>query len=433
MTETSPAPQTPSPGRMLLALGLLLSAAGGAGWYLHRSAETSRPPPEGNDPLSRLGAPSRTAVALPPGITAEDYDRAADLYRAMAGRSPDRSDVLFTLGALASDENRWETAAASFEAIAVADPRYGLSARRRFGEVLMHLHRAPQAEAVLREFLRLAAGTPSLPPEEIDAARHWLSFLLSVELRFEERAAVLRDIHAAGRANVFDSKQLFFPNLLVWNSTLGRDRLQKFLQQAPEDPRLNVAEGRYLIGEGRLEEARAHLEAWRRRLPHDRPCLAALLECHFERNDWTAFDAVIATAPPPDDAEPWLLTHMRGEHALHHHRWQEAVEHFSRLLRVEPAHATACMGLSRAYAQLGQPEESQRMQQRNLILARIRPALRKVTESDPTAAEELAAECEQLELLEAARVFQRHAERIRRSPSAAGSPVPSALREGDVP
>lgn len=433
MSETPPAPPAPAPARLLLALGLLLAAAGGGGWYLHHStAPGNRNPAEG-DPLARLAAASAERTDLPAGLAESDYKRAAALFHTLAGRAPDRGDVLFTLGELATEEGRLETAAASLEAIPLTDPRYGLTARRKLGELLIRLDRVPQAEAVLREFLHLAGGDPSVSPEELDAARHWLSFLLSVELRFEERAAVLRDIHAAGRANVFDSKQLFFPNLLIWNSTLGRDRLQRFLEQAPDDPRLNVAEGRYLIGEGRLDDARSHLEQWQQRRPEDRSCLAALLECHFERNDWDAFEAVMATAPPPDDADPWLLTHLRGEHALHQRRWEEAVEHFSRLLRVEPAHAAACMGLARAYAQLGRTEESRRMQQRNLILARIRPALRKVTESDPSAAQELAAACEELEMPEAAQVFRNHADRIRRLSPTSGDAPTVRLEEGAAP
>jgi hypothetical protein len=98
---------------------------------------------------------------------------------------------------------------------------------------------------------------------------------------------------------------------------------------------------------------------------------------------------------------------------LYLHEWEQAIEHFERLLARDMANPIACMGLTRAYRQLGRNQDCERMQLKSLVLSRIRPALYKVTETDHAASEELARDCELLELDEAAEVFRGHARRIQ--------------------
>jgi uncharacterized protein HemY len=214
---------------------------------------------------------------------------------------------------------------------------------------------------------------------------------------------------------VSDSKQYFFPSLLIWNSSTGRERLRQFLKETPDAPQLILAEGRYLTGEGRLAEARVLLEELRDRMGDDKRCLSALLECHFENNDWASFRDVMTDVEPAAPDDPWLLTQMRGEFALHLNEWEEAVGHFKRLLDEDATNMTACMGLSRAYRQLGLTDENSNIQLKSLGLARIRPSLQKVTDNDFSAAEELADHCSALGLDDAADVFRQHARRIRES------------------
>jgi predicted Zn-dependent protease len=350
---------------------------------------------------------------LPEGVSFEDYSRAERRYREANRRRPDRLDVLTMAGELAVAEGRLADAAASFRAIPSTEKKYGMSARLQEGQVLVRLNQARQAERSFREYLELAAGNPSVPAEHIVAARKWLGYLFSVELRSEERNALLAEVHEEGLADVFDSKQFYFPNLLLWHTATGRRRLTEFLDEDPGDPVLRLAEGRYLTAEGRLDEALALLEDLREERPDDRYRAAALLECLFERNDWDAFSRIVRSLSEYERDEPWLLTRMRGEFALHERNWDAAVLEFERVLEADPANPWSHMGLARAVGELNRLEAREEEQRTSLVLSRIRVSLVTVTEDDPQAALELASKCDEAGLPEAAATFRRHASRIR--------------------
>lgn len=350
---------------------------------------------------------------LPPGVTKSDYKRAAISYRSKYNKSPSRMDVLSYLGESSVARGDLELAANCFRAIPISHEQYGLSAKVQLGQILIKLDRAGEAEAALREFLAAAREASQVRTEDHIAALQWLKYLMSVELRLEDRAVFLARLHELGKASLFDSKQYYFPHLLLWETVKGREELRSFLEQTPEDLRLLIAEGRYLTGEGELEQARIHLEKLRERVPEDLDCLAALLECHYERNDWDSFQQVLQKLPPEPQAESRLLMLMRGEFALHQENWQAAVVQFEKLLAEEPAHVTACLGLSQAYGRLGQRDKSRLFQERTRVLSLIRPRLVDVTESNPMACEKLADLCESIAYREAAAAFRQHAQRIR--------------------
>jgi predicted Zn-dependent protease len=357
----------------------------------------------------------RPAGNLPPGLLMDEYTQAEQRYREMYRRKPGRTDVLSLAGELAVKDNRLANAVSCFRAIPTADPRYGLSARLQEGQVLLRLNRALDAEKSFREYLAQAAHNPR-GSDHVAIARKWLAYLLSVELRQEERKILLSEIHAEGGADVYDSKQYFFPNLLLWHTSTGRRRLTEFLAEDPENPMLRTAEGRYLTAEGRLDEALALLEELGDERPQDPACIAALLECCFERNDWEGFAQVARLMPEFEQGEPWLLTRMRGERALHERTWEEAVRQFARVLESDPANPWSHAGLARAYAELGQTRKRDEEQRRSLVLSRIRVSLVTVKEDDGDAAVELASKCAEIGLDEAADVFRGHAARIRSSP-----------------
>jgi thioredoxin-like negative regulator of GroEL len=350
---------------------------------------------------------------LPEGIPQEEYRRAERLFRRVNRRKPGRNDVLSMVSELAVSEGRLATAAAGFRAIPTNDRRYGLSARLQEAQVDLRLDQARQAERCFREFLSLAHQDPDMPADHVRAARKWLSYIFSVELRQEERRELLAEMHADGSADVFDSKHFFFPNLLLWHSSTGRRRLSEFLNADSEDPVLRMAEGRYLTAEGRLDEALTVLEGLRQERPEDRAVAGALLECLFERNDWEGFTVIAAMLPDDRPDEPWLLTRMRGEFALHGLDWERVVKNFERVLASDPANPWCHMGLARAFGELQRPSKREEEQRRSLILSRIRVSLVTVTEDDSDAALELASKCEQLSWREAAETFRRHAARIQ--------------------
>jgi predicted Zn-dependent protease len=353
------------------------------------------------------------AEVLPEGVSPDEYSRAQRRFQETNRRKPGRHDVLSMCGEIAVAEGRLAAAAASFRAIPSTDRKYGMSARLQEGQVLLRLNRAREAEGSLRKFLSLSAANPSTAPDHVTVAYKLLCYILSVELRQEERKALLADMHTAGRADVFDSKQLYFPNLLLWHTATGRRRLTEFLDQDPQDPNLRLAEGRYLTAEGRLDEALTLLERLTQERPDDNRCTAALLECLYEQNDWDAVVRVARSLPDDQADEPWLLTRMRGEFDLHEGRWDSAVRHFEQVRNDDPANPWCHVGLARSYGELGRQEAREEEQQRSLVLARIRVSLVTVKEDDWKAALKLASKCEEAGLTDAAATFQQHASRIR--------------------
>lgn len=353
---------------------------------------------------------------IPAGIDEKDFDRARKQFVEQTRLQPNQSDVLNLLGEMALREDKLELAATSYQAIPIEDQQYGLSAKLRAGEILMRLNRAADSEASFRIFLQHASGQLPADHPDVALARSWISYLMAVELRFEDRHHILAEQHRAGSLSIEDAKQLYFPSLLIWNSTRGREKLKAFLEREPENLALNVAHGRYLTGAGNLDAAERHLEFWLTRCGDDLTCVAALLECYFEKNDWIKFDDLMINAPELSRDEPWLLTQMRGQHALHHQQWEQAVLCLEHYLEQDPASTTACMGLSRAFTQIGRSEQAQTVQKRMLILAKIRPRLSDVTESNPEALEELADNCEEIDLADAAITFRQLA-RVSRQTS----------------
>jgi tetratricopeptide (TPR) repeat protein len=201
--------------------------------------------------------------------------------------------------------------------------------------------------------------------------------------------------------------------LLLWHSSTGRRRLPELLADDPQNSRLREAEGRYLTAEGRLDEARRWLEELCAADPQSLRFSAALLELLFECDDWERFAVVVARLAPYVEDEPWLLTRMRGEFALHEKRWDEAVDHWQHLLEHDPANPWAHAGLARACAGQNRIPDRDREQHRSLILSRIRVGLVNITEEDYSAATELAEQCEEIGFNEAAAAFRLHSQRIQ--------------------
>lgn len=405
---------------------------------LHDSPETAGIPPSTGPRRVRLGpvllgiaVPIGLLVAwflwpkepLPAGVSSVDYAQARQRFQQLHRRRPSRTETLALLGGLAERDGRLEVAVACLRAIPSDDAMAGVAARLQEGQLLVRLNRAEEAERSLREFLNAAARDPLTPRDDLRSAWKWLNYLLSVELRLEERKALLAEVHASGLADVYDSKQYYFPHLLIWHSTTGRRRLREFLDHDPDNPRLNAASGRYLTAEGQLEEAQALLEAFHDRQPRDVQIAAALLECYFETNSWSEFATVAESLPPFEPSEPWLLTRMRGEFAVHREAWDEAARYFQAVLHSDPANPWSQMGLARAEGELGRHDAHEEMLHRSLILSEIRVGIVKVTETDPEASRQLAAQCDQIGYHAAAETFRRHALRIERG--ATRAPLPA--------
>lgn len=388
LPAATPDSQSAKKKRLLCLIGLLAVAAAGVAFWL------ARPEP------------------LPEGVTPEQFAKAAEQFRNQYEREPNRMDVLSFAGELAVADGRNEDAAACFAAIPSEHPEYGSSARLQEGHVLLQLDRADDAEKSLREFLTLAARTPGVVPEHVFSARKQLAFLLSVELRFEERQAVLRAAHEGGAVDLFDSKQLFFPHLLLWNSETGSKRLARFLKVDPTNRILRIAQARYIASRGQLEEAMPQLDGVLGEDPMNVRAVSALLECFFLADDWVKFNDLYKMFPDYQVAEPWLMTRMRGHWEMHNKEWEKAAERFRQVLAADSTNPWAQSGLARALKEMGEAEAAEAAASRSAIIAKIRVDLARGNEKEPL--EELAEDCEKIGLPEAAAVFRQHAKSFQR-------------------
>ena len=323
-------------------------------------------------------------------------------YRQLHGRSPRHDELLLALGERCAGTQRWERAIECFQQVSEFDPELRASAILQLGEIQIRQNDAVAAESSFKTFLSLAAQLPETNSEQISTARHWLTFLDSAQLRYEERQGTLEELLQDDQANVYDIKQRYFPNLLIWNSTLGRERNRDFLAMTPNDPWINLAEVRYRLGEGRMEEADALLSQLQDSPALGQHWLAVRLELDYELDDWRAMQQHLQQFDRPGTNEPWLLLQMRGEAALHREDWPEAIHHFEALLAAEPAHLSGHMGLARALREQGNSTRADEAASQAKWLAKIRPELSSLTEVNLQAALDLADECEAHELIDTA-------------------------------
>jgi len=353
-------------------------------------------------------------VALPAGVSLIAYEEAEREFVELFHREPNEVDVMMTLAETAVRNDEPDVAVACFARVPSEHRRYGARARLQEAEILLRSNHADKAEAGFRTFLQLAEAQDAYPQEDVRLARDWLVFLLAVELRFEDRKAVLQQMIEDRQFDAYDAKQCYFPTLLIWQSTLGSNRLREFLEQAPSSRRLLIAQARYLVGEGKIDAANQVLKSLRQQYPGDLTVIAASLECFHEQANWERFDTIFAAVPAYRDDEPWLLTQMRAEFAARSQDWTTAERYFRQVLTDDPANPACHMGLAKALHGLGKTEARKAIQERSLILARIRVKLAAVDNKSAIAAKALAQDARLLEMHDAAASFESLAEQMER-------------------
>ncbi|MDA1232032.1 MAG: tetratricopeptide repeat protein [Planctomycetota bacterium] len=349
---------------------------------------------------------------LPPGVSQLDFDNAAAEFQAEFDRDGDHLDVLMTLGEIAAEKRDYATAIACYQQIPTEHLRYGPSARYEEAQLFAQTDQVRLAEESFNEFLKLLERGIRLPDRQVAHSRRWLSLILGVQLRQEERRIVLHGLMEDHQADINDVKQYYFESLLIWQTVFGSERVREFLEKDPDNRNLRVAAARYGIGEGRLKEAREQLAALRREDPNDLRALAVLLESCYEMNDWSAFANEFATAPEFRKDEPWLLTQLRGEWALHQNDWLEAEKYFQYMLESDPANAVCLMGLARAFADQGKSKEREAILQRSLLVAKLRVDLAAITHDNPKGARSVAHSARQLGMEDAAATLEFFAARM---------------------
>jgi len=323
-------------------------------------------------------------LEIPSSVTSEDVRRAQQDFRRLEQREPDAGELLLMLAENVARRGRVAVAVECVERIPVLDERSGLRSRLLLAQYCLRLNQADRAERAVRELLLAAGkagagtGTGAVRGEVADqvrTARELLVFLLSLQFRFEERQAVLRELRLGGLLEPLLTKQLYFPSLVAWRTPQQNERLQRFLWESPEDARLLAAHGRYLLGSGAVGEARRLLDTAVGLSPGDVGVLSAALECRFEEQDLAGFRDLLDVCPGYAEGEPWLLTQMRGEAAALQGDWSGSARYFELLLAADDTNPLYCQGLARAYGGLGQQDQRLKLQQRALQLAELRLTL----------------------------------------------------------
>jgi predicted Zn-dependent protease len=353
---------------------------------------------------------------LPEGLTNEQYKIAENSFQqAFPTVKKSREAVLMMAAEIAAREGQLTRAIACYKEVPTNDLKFGMAARLEEGVALLELNQASAAEHSLREFIEATrVATNVQAGQAVDAFKR-LTYILSVQIRQEDRKRVLLDQHAFGLVDPLDSKQLFFPNLLILNSPAGKKRIAAFLENDKDNLQLQVASGRYKTLSGSFDEAVAMLDPLSKKFPKDSNVAAALAEAYFEMGDNEKFAAAMSKCPEFAENETWLLTRMRGELAMEQQRWSDAVKYFEHVLTDDPANAPSQMGLAKAYAQLGLDQQHQQALMRSSILADIRVNLSSVQADAVAACNDLAAKCQKIGMADASQVFLQHAQNIQRA------------------
>lgn len=326
------------------------------------------------------------SVQLPPGVTELAYSRAARESRIALGRQPEPVDVFHRMGMRSFDIQDWPLADACLARIPENHPRYGQSAAFARAQALLELGRLNASETLIRKFLEREGKTPSpaVTSEDRVRAKHFLSLILSIELRFEERDGQLWDLISRDEADLFDTLAACFPTLMQWSNSESARRIEDASQIDPENIDLQSTLALYRMAQGRIDEARSMAAECLRQQPEDPRVRATWLAVVFEMGDWETLSRAVAVFGPAKPSEPWLLLRVRGQAALHDGKFQEAAECFRYVLAHDPANAESHLGLARAYQALKQPAEQQRHLAAAEALARIQNRLGWANAQDPS-------------------------------------------------
>jgi tetratricopeptide (TPR) repeat protein len=352
--------------------------------------------------------------SLPAGITENEYARAAQSWKLRYRRKPGELDVLSWLAESAVAAGNLESAAACFERIPTSHPVYGRSARHQEGQVLQKLNRLCSAERNLREFIELETNSPQPQNEQsqsellVDAMQR-LRSLLELELRFEERRALLQQMFQKRDGDLVETLMYLFPTQLRWNGRAAIARAEAALAADPDCFEVRRAIGRYRTGQGRLDESREILDGCLRERPGDLATYSYVLACEFERRGVKAIVEAVNRLPPPSDRDPWLLLELRGYVCNDQQRFAEALDCFERVLREDPVNSACHQGIATACQGIHDSERRSRELAITGILTRIQVRVVRLMqlEHPPETILEIAEMCEQLGLQEHTRRMAR--------------------------
>ena len=242
----------------------------------------------------------------PPLLTAELRQEAESKFRQMYQREPDHFDTVSIAAELAVSRDQFEVANQCFAEIPTSHLLYGPGARFQQGQVLLKLHQAAAAERQFREYL-------DLPGIEFRIeAQRFLRYLLEIELRFEERQALLATMHAAGSLTPFEAMYHGFPSILRWNGELAVDRCRQFYERDPENLNLQIAWAQYLGGTAHAPEGLTLIDSCLAKHPFNARAVAVKMYLLSELEQYQSLAEIAAALPPPQRSDPWHMLRLRA-------------------------------------------------------------------------------------------------------------------------
>lgn len=295
-----------------------------------------------------LFMPSSTSPAWLPADVREEAIKA---FRLAYQREPDRFDIVSVAAELAVRQDQLDLANQCFGDIPTDHPLYGPSARFQQGQVLLKLNRAGAAEQQLREYL-------ALPGIEFRRdAQQLLRYLLEIQLRFEERQALLASMHLTGKLVPSDALFFGYASLLRWNGEQAVDRCRQFYDKDPANPQLQIAWAQYLGGTARSPEGLKLIESVLARTPSNPRAVAVKLFLLNELGEGEPLAALIATLPPPERTDPWLMLRVRGQAALTQGDLDLADRCYKLYIENDPTLTECYFGLAEIAGKRGQAEQ----------------------------------------------------------------------------
>ena len=270
---------------------------------------------------------------------------------------------------LAVRKEQLDLANRCFSEIPTSHPLYGQSARLQQGQVLLKMNRALAAEENLLEYLAL----PEI--EYRDQATQFLRYLLEIQLRFEERHALLTSMHAQGKLTPADALFLGYASLLRWNGEQAVDRCRQFYEQDPDNPRLQIAWAQYLGGSARAEEGLKLIEEALAKAPDNPRAQAVKMYLLSELGEEEQVIAMMSALPAPQRTDPWLMLRVRGQTALAHDDLDLAEQCYQLYIENDPSLTECHFGLAEIAGRRGQTEQKKAFQETGRQLALIQNRL----------------------------------------------------------
>jgi tetratricopeptide (TPR) repeat protein len=299
---------------------------------------------------------SAKALILPAVVSLKEAEIARKSFEKQYGRAATHEDVVSWMAEWYLSRKRPADAIVCFNEIPTSHPEYGRMARFQQGRELLSLNRAIEAEQQFRELIPLEEASPTLDPKYLLDARQRLRHILEVELRFEERHELLKGVIAREEGDNFETVAACFSSQLRWNGPKAVAWLEEFRAVDPEHPVLRTAHGRYLTGQGKLQEAREVLEQLVTEFPENLRAKAALIACLREADAPDEVARRIAELPPQAPDEPWLLLLQRGAYALQNGRGAIALAAYEQVVQQDRTSAQAWQGIAQATRLTGDKE-----------------------------------------------------------------------------